>query len=84
MGHAARSVVFLLIGLSMLEGAWLSNESRVKGLGEAIISLRDTGPMYMLVAIGLMLFGVFSLITARYRIIPDVQRGDLKPSIPGR
>lgn len=83
IGHAARSVVFLLIGLSMLEGAWLSNESRVKGLGEAIISLRDSGPMYMLVAIGLILFGVFSLVTARFRIIPDVHRGDLKPSIPG-
>lgn len=82
LGHAARAIVFLLIGMSMLEGAWLSNEGRVKGLGEAILSLRDTGAIYMAVAIGLILFGVFSLVTARYRIIPDVNRASLKPSIP--
>ncbi|WP_435417653.1 DUF1206 domain-containing protein [Parerythrobacter aurantius] len=83
IGHAARAVVFLLIGLSMLEGAWLSSEGRVKGLGEAIVSLRDTGALYTAVAVGLVMFGVFSLVTARYRIIPDVDRQSLKPSLPG-
>ena len=79
LGHAARAVVFAIIGWSMMQGAWFSSESQVKGLGEAIVSLRDTGVLYTLVAIGLILFGLFSLVTARYRIIPDLGPGG-KPS----
>ena len=78
-GHFARSVVFLLIGWSMVRGAWAEEEERVAGLGEAILSLRDTGFIYTLVAIGLIMFGIFSLFTARYRIIPDFGPEGLKP-----
>ena len=78
-GHAARSAVFLLIGWSMVKGAWVEQEDRMQGLGEAILSLRDSGLIYTLVAIGLIMFGVFSLFTARYRIIPDFGPEGLKP-----
>lgn len=80
-GHAARAVVFAIIGWSLMQGAWLASEDKVKGLGEALLSLRDTGFLYTLVAIGLLLFGAFSLVTARYRIIPDFDRSQLKPSL---
>lgn len=80
LGHAARAVVFAIIGWSLMQSAWFSSQSQVKGLGEAIVSLRDNGTIYTLVAIGLLLFGVFSLIVARYRIIPDLDRHGLKPS----
>jgi hypothetical protein len=80
-GHAARAVVFFLIGWSLVKAAWFSQSSEVKGLGEALVALSDEGVIYPLVAIGLILFGVFSLITARYRIIPDIHRGDLKPHL---
>ena len=53
----------------------------MKGLGEAILSLRQSGFVYTLVCVGLMIFGAFSLIVARYRIIPDIHRRDLKPSL---
>lgn len=79
-GHAARAVVFLLIGWSMIKGAWAESENRVQGLGEAILSLRDMGTLYTLVALGLILFGIFSLFIARYRIIPDFGPEELKPS----
>ena len=79
-GHAARAVVFAVVGWSLIRGAWLSNENAVKGLGEALLSLRDMGAVYTLVAIGLLMFGAFSLVTARYRIIPDFDRSKLKPS----
>ncbi|MGX7926204.1 DUF1206 domain-containing protein [Tsuneonella sp. HG094] len=79
-GHAARVVIFALIGWSLIRGAWLDKESEVKGLGDAIVALSDSG-IYSLVAVGLVFFGVFSLITARYRIVPDIQRGDLKPHL---
>ncbi len=78
-GHFARAVVFLLIGWSMVRGAWAEKEERVVGLGEAILSLRDTGYIYTLVAIGLIMFGIFSLFTARYRIIPEFGPEGLKP-----
>ncbi|MFA9199688.1 MAG: DUF1206 domain-containing protein [Cypionkella sp.] len=78
-GHAARAVVFALIGWSLVRGAWLSQSSEVKGLGDALVALSGMGLLYTLVAVGLILFGLFSLVVARYRIIPDIERGDLKP-----
>lgn len=80
-GHAARAVVFAVIGWSLVQSAWLSQSSEVKGLGEAILSLRDAGALYTLVAIGLLLFGVFSLVVSRYLIIPDFHKSDLKPTL---
>lgn len=80
-GHAARAVVFLLIGWSLIRGAWLTQSSEVKGLGDAVVALSGMGLLYSLVAIGLIFFGIFSMIVARYRIIPDIGRGDLKPHI---
>jgi hypothetical protein len=81
LGHAARAVVFLVIGWSLVKSAWFDSSAEVKGLGDALLSLKDNGTLYTLVAVGLLLFGVFSLIVARYRIIPDVHAGDLKPSL---
>lgn len=80
-GHAARAVVFAIIGWSLVRAAWLNSEAAVTGLGEALLGLRDNGVVFTLVAIGLMLFGAFSLITARYRVIPDFNRGQLKPHL---
>jgi len=70
-GHAARGVVFALIGWSLLRSAWFERSSEVLSLGGVINDLRDTGDAFTLVAAGLLLFGVFSVIMARYRIIPD-------------
>lgn len=80
-GHSARAVVFAVIGWSLMRAAWLDSEGAVKGLGEALLGLRDNGVVYALVAIGLLLFGAFSLVTARYRIIPDIDRSSLKPRL---
>jgi len=44
----------------------------VKTLGDAVASLADDGAIFTLVAIGLIAFGLLSLILARYRIIPDM------------
>lgn len=70
-GHAARAVVFALIGWSLLRSAWFERSGEVLSLGGAINDLRGMGIAFTLVAAGLLLFGVFSLILARYRIIPD-------------
>jgi hypothetical protein len=81
IGHAARAIVFLVIGWSLVKSGWLDSGSEAKGLGGALLSLSQEGALYTVVAIGLLAFGVFSLIVARFRIIPDVDRSDLKPSV---
>lgn len=81
-GFAARGVVFGIVGVSLIRAAWNERGTQIKGIGEALLTLRDAGMLYTLVAIGLLLFGAFSLVTVRYRILPDIQRGDLKPDIP--
>ena len=80
-GSAARAVVFALIGWSLVQSAWFTQAGKVKGLGEAIVGMRDNGTLFTLVAIGLMLFGAFSLVMARYRVLPDFQGRDLKPKL---
>lgn len=64
-----------------MRSAWLHSGAEVKGLGGALMALRANGALYTIVAVGLLMFGLFSLIVARFRIIPDVERGDLKPRI---
>lgn len=80
-GLAARAVVFLIVGWSLVRSAWLGSSKEVKTLGEAIGSLAESGLLYTLVTVGLMLFGAFSLLLARYRIVPDIDRSDLKPAL---
>lgn len=80
-GAAARTVTFGLIGWSLVKTAWFDSSSQVQGLGEALLSLRDMGAIYALVALGLILFGLFSLVVSRYRIIPDFEASGLRPRL---
>jgi hypothetical protein len=71
-GILARAVVFAIIGLFLILAAWHANPSEVKGLGEALDTLRRQpyGP-WLLAAVGLGLaaFGLYSFIAARCRRI---------------
>jgi hypothetical protein len=72
IGYATRAVVFAIIGWSLVHtGLFSRNDGEVKSLGGAISTLRGHGVLFILLAIGLLLFGVFSMLLARYRIIPD-------------
>ncbi len=73
IGYAARAVVFVVIGWSLFQAGFMSAGSeQVKTLGDAVASLADDGFIFTLVAIGLIAFGILSLILARYRIIPEM------------
>jgi hypothetical protein len=72
LGHAARAAVFAVIGFSFIQAAWFDDENKARAIGGALASLRDQGTLYTLVAVGLILFGVFSLILARYAIVPKI------------
>ena len=72
-GYIARAVVFTVIGWSLVSAGFLSQGSdQVKTIGDAVASLADNGVWFSIVSIGLLLFGLFSFILARYRIIPDL------------
>ena len=72
-GFLARGVVYTVIGWSLVKAGFMSGGSQqIKTLGDAVASLAGEGFIFTLTAIGLMLFGLFSLVLARYRIIPEL------------
>jgi hypothetical protein len=81
VGYAARALVFALMGWFLLNVAMHHNPEEAGGLGAALRHLRgqDHGQLLLLaVAIGLALFGLFSLVEARYRhlhvLMPRMRR----------
>ena len=45
----------------------------------AIDALAGEGLLYKIVAVGILLFGLLSLLEGYFRIVPDLDAGDLKP-----
>lgn len=74
IGHVARGIVFTVSGWYVLQAT--DNASEAKGTAGALAALRDTGTLFTLLCVGLILFGLFSLVEAKYRIIPN---HDLRP-----
>lgn len=72
IGLAARAVVFALVGWSLLRSAWLVRHAEVRDLGGVLAQLRGQSALYLAVAAGLMVFGLFSLICARFRVVPAI------------
>jgi hypothetical protein len=68
-GHSARGVIFLAAAWLLFGAARHDKAEEAGALGDALLSL--PGGLRAAVAAGLCLFGVYSLIEARYRIIPD-------------
>ena len=74
IGYSARGVIFLTVGWLLARAAMDRSAAEAGGLEQALDALR--GPLEYPVAAGLALFGVYSLIEARYRSIhrPPVER----------
>ena len=70
IGYGARGVVFLISGYFILKAGLEERASEAGGMDHALAWL--TSPWDMLVAIGLLMFGFFSLVEARYRVIHPV------------
>ena len=76
-GFAARGVVFIVIAWSLWRAGRERSSEQAGGLGEALASLPSG--LHAAVAAGLFLFGLFSLVEARFRRIdtprlPDSMR----------
>lgn len=69
-GYAARGLVFLISGGFLFAAGMKEQASEAGGMAEALAWL--TSPWDVLVAVGLLLFGLYSLIEARFRVLHDV------------
>jgi hypothetical protein len=69
-GYAALGVVFTIIGIFLIVAALQDNPAKAKGLDTALTELlhQPFGPVLLgIVALGLIAYGVFSFVEARYR-----------------
>ena len=69
-GYAARGVIFMVSGYFVFSAGLDARASKAGGMEEALRWLDS--PVDMIVAAGLLLFGLFSLVEARFRIIHEV------------
>lgn len=79
-GLAARGVVFCIIGGLLVTAAIRANPNQAEGLGGALRTLQDQpyGPWLLgIVAIGLVAYGVYMEVQARYRRIGEPGRRDI-------
>jgi hypothetical protein len=71
-GLAARGVTFVLIGSFLALAAWRADPNEAKGLGGALryVEYAPYGDALLsVVAIGLIAYGVFAMVEARFRVI---------------
>ena len=69
-GYAALGVVFTIIGIFLIVAAVQDNPHEAKGLDTALQELlrQPFGPILLaIVALGLIAYGVYSFVEARYR-----------------
>jgi Domain of Unknown Function (DUF1206) len=70
IGTVARGVVVALAGVGVIDAAVSHNPARSGGIDKALLTLRNqpAGPvLLMLVALGLVIFGLYGLCEARWR-----------------
>lgn len=70
IGVTARGIVFVIVGALIVDAAITSKPSKSGGLDKALLALRNEPfgeYLLLLVAIGLVIFGVYGLAEARWR-----------------
>lgn len=74
-GYASRGVIFVVSAWFLFQAGTTGSSAQAGGMEQALQWLSN--PVNLLVAAGLAMFGVFSLVEARYRQIRGPNRGDL-------
>lgn len=70
LGYTARGIIFAITGYFFVSAGLAEQASEAGGMAEALRWMSN--PWDMVVAAGLLAFGLFSLIEARYRVIHRV------------
>lgn len=68
-GLAARGVVLTIIGVYFTIAAIQSDPSEARGVGGVLDMMRGTPWLLGLIALGLVAYGVYNFVRARYRVI---------------
>jgi hypothetical protein len=76
IGLVSRGAVFAIVAWSFFRTAQTHQAGEALALGGAIGSLEASGFLFLALCTGLILFGVFSLMLARYRIVPRIDVTD--------
>lgn len=69
LGLAARGVVFAIIGYYFVRSALQASPSEARGVGGVLSSLQDTPWLLGVIAVGLVAYGLYNMVRARYRVI---------------
>jgi hypothetical protein len=72
VGYISRGAVFAVVGVLFIQAAWTHNAHKASGLDGALRRLLAVSygrPLVGLLALGLIAFGIFSLVEAKYRRI---------------
>lgn len=73
VGYTARGIVMAIIGYFLLQAALQSNSGKVRGTEGAFDFLASMGPVVLaIVALGLMAYGVYMLVQAKYPVLRGV------------
>ena len=75
LGMAARGVVFGIVGVFLVSAARHANPSEAQGVGGALHALRQQSygaALLAVVALGLIAYGAFQFVLARYRRIKSI------------
>lgn len=70
IGYAARGMVFIISSFFLLKAGFQERADQAGGMDEALSWLAN--PFDLIIAVGLLGFGIFGLIEARYRVLHDV------------
>ncbi|MCT7982105.1 DUF1206 domain-containing protein [Laspinema sp. A4] len=79
VGLSARGVIFTLIGWFLMQAAYLSDANQAKaipGALEALLNQRYGSLLLGIVAVGLLIYGLYMGVHARYRRIRPPQSAD--------
>ncbi len=72
LGMFTQAAIAGMIGWSMLRAAWFETSGHANAMGGALKDIRNQVVLYDAIAVGLILFGAFSLMLARWRIVPKI------------
>ena len=70
LGHAARAVLYAIVGGFLLHAAWTANAEQAGGIGQALDKIQEQpyGPWLLVAAgVGLVCYGLYCFVMARYR-----------------